>query len=140
VVGDQVVELRDVMPTLLDSAGLSIPDGLDGHSLLRAADGDAAPLRGYLHGEHTYAGRQSVHAITDARYKYVWYSGDGHEQLFDLAGDPRELHDLADAPDSADVLAERRRRLVDELSDSPEGYVDGGRLVPGRQPFDVLPR
>ncbi len=42
---DQVVELRDVMPTLLDLAGLPIPDSVDGHSL--------AP---YLRGERRAAG------------------------------------------------------------------------------------
>jgi arylsulfatase len=50
-VDDRIVELRDVMPTLLDIAGIPIPHGLDGVSLLRSG------AREYLHGEHTIFGQ-----------------------------------------------------------------------------------
>ena len=39
VVDERIAELRDVMPTLLDCAGLPIPAGLDGRSLLSADPG-----------------------------------------------------------------------------------------------------
>ena len=39
----------------------------------------------------------SMQWLTDGRWKYVWFSGDGREQLFDLQSDPQERHDLADA-------------------------------------------
>ena len=48
----QVVELRDVMPTLLDCAGLPVPEGVEGQSLLPFARGEEVPWRAYLHGEH----------------------------------------------------------------------------------------
>ncbi|MER5304771.1 arylsulfatase, partial [Streptomyces lasiicapitis] len=48
VVSSALAELRDVMPTLLECAGLPVPGGLDGHSLLPAARGSSrpCPLRG----------------------------------------------------------------------------------------------
>ncbi|MGH8883246.1 MAG: sulfatase-like hydrolase/transferase, partial [Stackebrandtia sp.] len=111
VVCDAIVELRDVMPTLLSLAGLSVPDGLDGRDLTGLARGERGSVRSHLHGEHDYEGGQSVHAITDERFKYVWFSGDGREQLFDMAADPLELRDLAGSPSYAEELAHRRELL-----------------------------
>lgn len=131
-VSDAVVELRDVMPTLLDCAGLPIPDSIDGRSVLPLARGECpADWRPFLHGEHTLLG-QSLQWLTDAHEKYVWLSGSGHEQLFDLASDPQEQRDLAPLPEHADRLARWRRRLIAELAGREEGFTDGARLIPGR--------
>ncbi|GAA4914661.1 arylsulfatase [Stackebrandtia albiflava] len=139
-VSGELVTLQDVMPTLLDCAGLEVPDGLDGRSLRAVAAGGAPETpREYVHIEHSYQGGQSVHAVVDQRFKYVWFSGDGHEQLFDMVDDREELRDLAAAPESAGALADRRSVLVSLLADSPEGYVADGALVPGREPVEVLP-
>jgi arylsulfatase A-like enzyme len=56
-VADEVVELRDVVPTLLQAAGLPLPDTVDGCSLLpllHSATGRGATKewRAYIHGEH----------------------------------------------------------------------------------------
>jgi len=126
-----VVELRDVMPTLLDCAGLPIPASLEGRSLLPFARGESPPWRECLHGEHTAFGG-SIHWLTDGHEKYVWLSSSGREQLFDLGDDPREVHDLAQRPDSAARVAHWRNRLVQELTGREEGFTDGARLIPGR--------
>lgn len=142
VVSDDVVELRDVMPTLLDCAGLPVPDGLDGRSLLPRAHGKGAPIRPWLHGEHALLG-ESFQWITDDRWKYIWLSRSGREQLFDLRADPGETHDLAVDPAAAeeatDALGRLRACLIEELRGRPEGYVKGDALVSGRTPLDVLP-
>jgi arylsulfatase A-like enzyme len=135
-----VVELRDVMPTLLDCAGLPIPDSVEGRSLLPLARGGAADeVRPYLHGEHTTLGGQSAHWLTDGHEKYVWLSGSDHEQLFDLDEEPQELHNLARGGSSGARVARWREILVDELRARPEGFVEGGHLVPGRPVTAVLP-
>lgn len=127
----QVVELRDVMPTLLDCVGLPIPETVEGQSVLGIARGEQPAWRSHLHGEHTLFG-QSLQWITDGHEKYLWFSGDGHEQLFDLDTDHQELHDLAHTS-GGDERAERwRRALVAALEGREEGFVDGDRLVVGR--------
>jgi len=126
-----VAELRDIMPTLLDCAELPIPEAVEGRSLLPAARGESLDWRPYLHGEHTVFG-QSLHYITDAHKKYVWYSGNGHEQLFNLDQDPQERHDLASKPEHADCVAHWRQCLISELSGREEGYVADGQLLSGR--------
>jgi arylsulfatase len=134
---DALVELRDVMPTLLDCAGLPIPESVEGHSLLPIARGEAAGVREVLHGEHPILG-QSVHWLTDGHEKYVWFSGTGREQLFNLDDDPQELHDLAGRPASAARLAHWREALIEELAEREEGFTDGERLITGRPAVRVL--
>ncbi len=137
---NELVELRDVMPTLLDCAGLPVPDSVEGQSVLPLVRGDAVTdWRHYLHGEHTLLG-QSLQWITDDRYKYVWLSGTGREQLFDLKCDPHETKDLSAEHSASEQLARLRRTLIMELCNRPEGYVDGDSLVSGRPPLTVLPK
>ncbi len=125
VCNDRVVELRDVMPTLLQAAGLPVPDGLDGRSVLPLGEG-VSSWRSYLHGEHLACG-QSLHWLTDGHWKYIWWSGTGREQLFNLDVDPNELHDQSD--DGAVEIW--RTRLVQQLTGREEGFVQDGSLVVG---------
>ena len=136
---DVLAELRDVLPTLLDAAGLPVPPGLDGRSLLPAARGERGPtaVPAPLHGEMVMLG-QSLQWMTDGREKYVWWSGDGHEQLFDLERDPQECFDLTRASGGADRAAPWRERLVEVLREREERFVSGGRLVRGRPVQPVL--
>lgn len=135
---EALVELRDVMPTLLDMCGLEIPEIVDGTSLLPVMRGETGGVRDVLHGEHMYAGEQSIHYLTDGREKYIWFSGDGHEQLFDLVADPHELHDLARDPARAGRVTQWRSRMIRELIDREEGFSNGECLVPGRPVKAVL--
>ena len=128
-VSDAVVELRDIMPTLLDCAGLPIPKTVEGRSLLPATRGEPAMLREYLHGEHIYAGG-AIHWLTDGQEKYVWFSHNGREQLFNLRRDPQECQNLAGRQPAG--VRSWRQRLIRELTGREEGFSDGRRLIAGR--------
>lgn len=141
VVCDTVIELRDLLPTLLDCAGLPPAEGIDGRSFLPQAVGQTTePLRSWLHGEHLmFTG--SMHWITNGHEKYIWHSKEGTEQLFDLDADPTELHDLALAPSPCtnSRLAHWRKALAGELQDREEGFVSAdGALIPDRPVTPVL--
>lgn len=127
----QIAELRDVMPTLLACAGLPIPSSVEGRNLLPLTRGETADWRPYIHGEHTTLGR-SVHWIATGKEKYVWFSDDGHEQLFDLENDPQELRDLRRLSDGEARARPWREALMQELSGREEGFTDGKTLIPGR--------
>ena len=64
--------------------------------------------------------------------KYIWWSGTGREQLFNLESDPTECYDLG-----SDI--KWRSRLIHELSRRPEGFVQRGELVSGRSVSPLLP-
>lgn len=128
---EDVVELRDLMPTVLDMAGVEVPDTVDGLSLLPHTRGERPDWRSEIHGEHVHFA-QSLQWVTDGRRKYLWASARGIEQFFDLETDPHELHDLIDDPDRAAEVEQWRQRLVGYLTDREEGFVADGALVSGR--------
>lgn len=133
----QLAELRDVMPTLLEAAGADVPECVEGMSLLPLLRGDSVQWRGHLHGEHS-SGELSNHYIVDGRFKYVWYSRTGMEQLFDTVNDPQDLHDLIDDPKCRKTVDRLRGLLIAELAGREEGYSDGKQLFVGKEPKRVL--
>lgn len=134
---DDVVELQDIMPTLLDAAGIEIPDTVDGRSVLPLSRGESIEWRGYIHGEHA-RGAESHQFLTNGRGKYIWYSQTGEEQYFDLETDPHETHNLAGDPAYAETVDAWRETLVAELTGREEGYTDGEKLIVGQEPQTVL--
>ncbi|MCF7817868.1 MAG: sulfatase-like hydrolase/transferase [Kiritimatiellales bacterium] len=138
---DRPVCHEDLMPTILDLAGLPIPESVEGNSLLPIMRNTKEEWRSYLHGEHgnCYGDHQSNHYLTDGKEKYIWYTHSGTEQLFDLIADPQELHDLVPFPEHAERLNIWHQRLVEQLKDRPEGFSDGTRLIAGRPHGAVVP-
>ncbi|WP_130859610.1 arylsulfatase [Gracilibacillus phocaeensis] len=127
---DQVVEMRDIMPTLLDVAGADIPTTVEGKSVLPLCNGET-PWRDYIHGEHAF-GEKSYHYITNGKEKYIWFSQTGEEQFFDLQEDPHELRNLALKDSYKGRVSHRRNQLIQELIGREEGYTDGEKLIKGR--------
>ena len=118
--------LLHLAPTLLDMAGVSIPDSFRGRShaaLLRGGEsweGDAviesvgACNNPFIRENRL---RSRLLAVREARYKMVIDFSASRERLYDLNADPRELSPL---PDDAEKIV--RRRMLDRarqhLSDS----------------------
>ena len=130
-VDDRLVELRDIMPTLLDYAGAPIPAHLDGHSL------EQPEARDYLRGEHSY-GQKSNHFVVTKTDKFVWFSQTGEEQYFDLKNDPDETHNAIAEPKFRQRIDHLRQILIAELTGREEGCSDGKQLIVGCQPLSVL--
>jgi len=131
-----VVGWEDIMPTLLDVAGAPIPATVEGRSILPLLRGETADWRTYYHGEHSpcYHPHNANQFLTDGRWKYIWNPITGAEQLFHLADDPQECHDLVDDPTQHETLLKWRARMVAELAERDEGLSDGTQLIPGPVP------
>lgn len=131
---DQVVGLQDVMPTLLEIAGVEAPPTVKGRSVLKAVRGEE--WRPFLHGEHSpcYSPDNAMHYLTDGKEKYIWYPVRGEEQFFDLTSDRNELKDLASDLAAADSVASWRNRLIQLLADRGDGFSDGKKLLV-REPY-----
>jgi arylsulfatase A-like enzyme len=130
------VGLEDIMPTCLEMAGATIPPSVEGRSLLPLMRGERTSWRDHIHIEHA----PMHHTLTDGKEKYIWFAADGREQFFRLTDDPTECRDLARRPEEGGRISYWRGRLIGELKGRPEGFTDGGRLLPGRPYPSVLGR
>ena len=109
----------DLLPTLCDVGGASVPDGLEGLSLRPLAEGNAPDnWRRELVVETIMdigagpGGGGASRAVLTDRYKYSAYPmGRYREQLVDLQTDPGEMVNLAVNARFKDELDDHRRRL-----------------------------
>lgn len=106
-------DLNDILPTVLDLAGLEHPepDCLAGGSLLRDDRDRSQQYLSLGHGARRFA------TLRDRRYKYTYYYSLEQQELFDLEHDPGETTNLLiSRPEGPDVAAARDRlhaRLVE---------------------------
>jgi arylsulfatase len=138
---EELVEIRDMLPTFLDAAGAAIPESIDGKSLLGLVRDKGKGWRPYIDLEHNVCYDISNHwnGLTDAKWKYIFHAYTGEEQLFHLTDDPHELHDLAKAPEHEDELKLWRGRLVEHLSERGEKWVSGGKLMLRKESMMLSP-
>lgn len=112
VVSDALVELTDLVPTLMDAAGLDVPDGLPGRSLVPLLTGQA-PINSHrefvrcdYHGA-LKLGRAPKRShgtmIRTESWKLALYHGTGLGELFNLEQDPMEFDNRWDDPACADL-------------------------------------
>lgn len=122
-----LVELLDIAPTLLDLAGLPIPERIQGITLRNLLiDGEAQDHhRDYVRCEYyrainpgmrgNYSGTFAT-MIRDERYKLVVYHGHGLGELFDLEADPDEFDNLWDDPALIETKLALMQRSFDALA------------------------
>ncbi len=119
----------DIMPTILDAAGLASPAGpIYGQSLEALAQGSPASWgRRFVVAETTFGrgGDDGVSGrmLRTARYKYVIYNtGGGREQLFDLEADPGETTNLTADEAHRAALDEHRKLLSDWAAETEDVF------------------
>lgn len=137
-----LAELRDLLPTFLDAAGSAPTNALNGLSLLAPIRGETdTRWRTQLDLEHSacYWVESAWTGLTDGRFKYIYWSYTGRQQLFDLENDPTELHDLADDPSHANLLAAWRRKMIAHLAPRGEQWVKDGDLAQRAEPIHRSP-
>ncbi|MFN7829552.1 MAG: sulfatase [Acidobacteriota bacterium] len=115
----RVVELLDLYPTLAELAGLEVPPGLEGRSLVPLL---REPRRRWDHVARTMVyhetkeGKVEGRSICDERWRYTeWDGGERGRELYDHRRDPREFNNLAGLPQYAGT----ERRLRQQLASMP---------------------
>lgn len=109
----------DYYPTMLEIAGLKSTVKVDGESLvpLLRRTGKLRRDAIFWHYPHYHAGSATPYsAIRAGNYRLVEFQEDGHFELYDLASDIGEKHDLAkEMPDKARELRARLHKWRNEV-------------------------
>lgn len=139
-VDDHLVQNLDYAPTFLEAAGVEVPAGMQGASLVPLLEGaapDAWRDAIYFH----YYEYPAVHmvpphiGVRTERWKLVRYYPFDEWELFDLQHDPDELHSLYGDPQHAEVAEGLKARLEalrrqygdDTVTDVVPGWVEAYR-------------
>jgi len=122
---ERVTSVIDLPPTLLDAAGIDVPESMHGESLRPVIEGEQDDADGdaFVQISESQVGR----AIRTERWKYAvaapkrtgWRSGNGQRSsaeyaeryLYDLARDPAEQVNLVGRPNYRDVADDLRATL-----------------------------
>jgi arylsulfatase len=124
-VRDDLVQLFDVAPTILEAAGLGVPPDFEARTLWGALSGRPGyqpreAVYAELARDHIQTGSEFILMRRDRRWKIVLYLDDAAGELYDLQADPGESNNL--------WQAEALRAMRDELSDACLRWLARGSL------------
>jgi arylsulfatase A-like enzyme len=126
---DTLVQNIDLAPTLLEMAGLPVPESMHGESLVPLLAGstpDGWRDAIYYHYRMEEPPGRTSHlvakhyGIRTTRYKLIHFYEHGMWELYDLTRDPHELENVYERPFYKDVvtqLEQQLRRLRDSYGD-----------------------
>ncbi len=107
---ESLAELVDLYPTLCELTGLPLPDHLEGDSLVPVLRDSSATVKELARSQYPrFRGRYDGRAFRDERHRLVeWIDTQSGEiverELYDHEVDPVETVNLADRPESAEIL------------------------------------
>lgn len=125
----EVVANLDIMPTVLEAAGVTAPSGQPGASILPLLAGKKVPWRNSLlyeyYWERNFPQTPTLHALREDRYKFIRYYGIWDvDELYDLAEDPLESRNLVFEQSAQPIVKRMRQSLFQQLS------ATGGMFIP----------
>jgi iduronate 2-sulfatase len=105
----------DLFPTLVELANIPSPKNLQGQSLVPILKNPDEKGRGWAVTQVTRGGRDDKffgYSLRTIRWRYTeWDEGKRGRELYDHDSDPRELTNLIDAPQHAELVDELSRQL-----------------------------
>ncbi|MCD6123469.1 MAG: sulfatase-like hydrolase/transferase [Spirochaetales bacterium] len=124
-----LVSHMDIMPTLLEAAGMSIPESMEGKSLLPVLKNPNKNLHDAVFTEFNrfcvnsegVFGFQPIRSIITSRYKLVINLND-RDELYDLQNDPGELDNLINRINCKEVRDKLHDRLMEEMKISRDPF------------------
>lgn len=117
----QITEHVDIMPTLLEYAGIRPPCGVQGASMATALRGDKGFGREYAMTEfNCYDWGLSVKTLTGKDYKLTCYAGEDYGELYDRNQDPEEFVNLWDDEDYAEIKTYMMKKLMDRIIETED--------------------
>ncbi|TBL81935.1 sulfatase-like hydrolase/transferase [Paenibacillus thalictri] len=127
---NELVSLIDLPPTLLDAAGIPVPDNMQGRSLLPLLQGsnEEWPEDIFIQISESQVGRAvrtkrwkySVAAVDHDGYEHAGASQYSEQFLYDLEADPHELTNLIGLKPYQEVARVMGERLVKRMTEAGE--------------------
>lgn len=117
----QVTEHTDILPTLLEYAGVRPPYGVQGSSMASVLRGDKGAGREYAMTEfNCYDWGLSVKTLTGRDYKLTYYAGQDYGELYDRNRDPEEFYNLWEDEDYQEIREYLIRKLMDRIIETED--------------------
>jgi len=122
---DEIVQSPDLMPTILELAGVNIPPTVQGRSILPIIHGEAEEGREFAVSSESLAGLKLPKWITVTSKRWALLASQvGSEvksELYDLSRDPGETENLIDErPEVADDLRSKMIKFLRSLGTKEE--------------------
>jgi arylsulfatase A-like enzyme len=118
ITNDEMVQNLDFAQTILDAAGVSAPNDMQGESLVPLLKGQCKNFREAVY--YHYYEYPSIHmvkrhyAYVSKEYKLIHFYYDVDEwELYDRKNDPNELKNVYNDPDYAEIVAKLKIKLSD---------------------------
>jgi N-acetylglucosamine-6-sulfatase len=128
----------DIMPTVLSVAGVAVPSGLPGASMLPLLQGKKIAWRDGLlyeyYWERNFPQTPTLQALRGSRYKYIHYYGIWDcDELYDLQEDPLETNNLIYSEKHKQTIKDMNKQLFDLLEGTGGMYIPLYRDQGGQQ-------
>jgi len=111
----EMVQNIDYAPTILDLAGINVPQDIQGRSFKPVLEGkkvkDWRKSIYYHYYDHNIFNIPRHDGVRTDRYKLINFYTDGCQELYDLKNDPHEVNNLIDRQEHADLLQTMRDEL-----------------------------
>lgn len=128
---DSLVELVDIAPTLLDAAGIPVPSGMQGRSLMPLLTGQTTTHRDSVYMEYFDANLPfrtppMLTGVRTEQWKLNFYDQPRTGELYDLKNDPGEVTNLWNDPHYKDtremMLQTLLARMIETTDPLPERH------------------
>jgi len=117
---NNMVQNIDIGPTILDMAGIPMPEHMHGLSFYPLLQEKEVKWRDKIfyeyYWEYDFPQTPTMHGVRTDRYKYIRYHGiwDTNE-FYDLQNDPDEMHNLIASPEHQEIVEQLANDLYDWL-------------------------
>ncbi len=120
---NEVVAGLDIMPTVLEAAGVTSPVKIHGSSWLPLVQGKPTEWRKELlyeyYWERNFPQTPTMHALRQDRYKFIRYQGIWDlDELYDMQEDPLESRNLIHSEKHQQIIKQMRDKLFDILEET----------------------
>ena len=130
-----MTELVDIFPTIVEYAGLEMPDYLEGESLIPVLENPETQIKDYAISQYFRGKNIMGYSLRTKRYRLtLWLKGDyknedlfrnpviAAAELYDYKTDPEEKRSLADDPAYAETVKELKEKLLGLLTEQANKF------------------